>query len=403
MKRRTRILLSVILTCLLLPVTVAVGLWVYDASPGWRFVDMEFHPSWSEPERAAIRRLDKKLRAKYDELGFFMDLVTPAEPLSEGRRQIAEAVQLLETAAACGRGDVYGRNGCQPAWYAAWMDEPLLVKALVQRGADPNKPYLFPAYLDPSSLIRSDVLCAVVMHGGYSAADELHLGAKEALELTEWLLANGADWRKSSSDMLSSCVVTGVMTMHEKDSDFAAELAVRMCIRMNGLPDDKMNALVSVLMNRSEGCSLPYLHRLSAAGLLPRRVLEREVGSVLCFLRPGNPYAVEYLRWLLDDMKLNVNHKGVVSPDPSRRADEDDMVYEFRLREHRKQNRRMYPLSFILRYMILPDSEAERERVLKCLEMLLQRGARYCRADFGELNIPGILELLNKYPEQEEK
>ncbi len=79
------------------------------------------------------------------------------------------------------------------------------------------------------------------------------------------------------------------------------------------------------------------------------------------------------------------------------------MVYELRLREHRKQNRRMYPLSFILRYMILPDSEAERERVLKCLEMLLQRGARYCRADFGELNIPGILELLDKYPEQEEK
>lgn len=100
-------------------------------------------------------------------------------------------------------------------------------------------------------------------------------------------------------------------------------------------------------------------------------------------------------------MKLNVNHKGVVPPDPSRRADEDDMVYEFRLREHRKQNRRMYPLSFILRYMILPDSEAE--RVLKCLEMLLQRGARYCRADFGELSIPGILELLDKYPEQEEK
>jgi len=33
----------------------------------------------------------------------------------------------------------------------------------------------------------------------------------------------------------------------------------------------------------------------------------------------------------------------------------------------------------------------------------LQRGARYCRADFGELGIPGILELLDKYPEQEEK
>lgn len=67
MKKRTRILLSVVLAGLLLP--VAVGLWVYDASMGRRFVDMEFHPSWSEPERAAIRRLDKKLRAKYDELG----------------------------------------------------------------------------------------------------------------------------------------------------------------------------------------------------------------------------------------------------------------------------------------------------------------------------------------------
>lgn len=403
MKKRTRTLLSVILACLLLPTSVVVGHWVYDASPGWRFIDIKFHSSWSEPERAAIRRLDEKLRAKYAELGSFEDLVSFGEALTESRRRITEAVQLLEEVAVCGRGDVYGTNGFQPAWYAAWMGEPLLVKALVQRGADPNNPCLFPDLFDPTSILRSDVLCAVVMHGEYSAADELQLGAEDALELTEWLLVNGADWRKSPQEMLSSCVVAGATTMSEKDSEFAAELSTRMCIRMNGLPDDKMYALVSVLMNRSRGCSLPYLHRLAAAGLLPRRVLERDEGSVLCFLRPGNPYAAEYLRWLLDDMKLDVNYKGIVPPAPVRRAGEDDFVYEFRLREHQEKNHRMYPLSFMLRYTIAPKDEAERERILKCLECLLQRGARYCRADFGEKNIPGIRELLGKYPEQEEK
>lgn len=109
------------------------------------------------------------------------------------------------------------------------------------------------------------------MHGEYSAADELQLGAEDAPELTEWLLVNGSDWRKSPQEMHPSCVVAGVMTLREKDSEFAAVLAMRMCIRMNGLSDET--------------------------------------------------------------------------------------------------------LSFMLRYMIAPKDEAERERILKCPEGLLQRGA----------------------------
>ena len=59
MKQRTRVLLSVSLACLLLVTAVVAGRWVYAASPGWRFFDIEFHPSWSEEERAAILRLDE--------------------------------------------------------------------------------------------------------------------------------------------------------------------------------------------------------------------------------------------------------------------------------------------------------------------------------------------------------
>lgn len=394
MKQRTRVLLSVSLGCLLLVTAVVAGRWVYAASPGWRFFDIEFHPSWSEEERAAILRLDEKLRGEYETLYSFLDDVSWAELAAETRAHMAETVRLLEDVAACGRGDVYGRDGCQPAWYAAWMNEGLLVKSLVQRGANPNKPYRLPGLAADAPLLESDVLCAVVSHAGCSSREMSEMDAKEALELAEWLLSNGADWRKSPQARLAPCVVMGAMNSHEEDAAAAAELATRMCIRMKGLPDDWMSSLVSALMNQRHVSGLPYLRRLEAAGLLPGRVLETDDGSVLRFLHISHPYAEENLRWLLDEMKLDVNYRGMTPPEPVRSAAGEEAAYEFR---------RMYPLSSILRYKIAPKSAAERARCLACLELLLQRGARYCRADFGEKNIPGIRELLDKYPEQEEK
>lgn len=381
MKKRARIILWTLFCLLGSVILFGAGVWVYADSWRWRFCDLAFHESWSPEERAAIIRVDEQLRRPY-----LLELSDLWELVPYVHEYCAQAVSVLEEVAATGRGDVYGNNGLQTAWYAAMLGEGELVKSLVRRGADPNLPFVvslripLPDKLTEENSTKETLLCAVVAHGFlyYKAP---HLSSSDALELTEWLLENGADWRKCSPKMLSSCVAIGVLVSSGAEDDEVApamELAVRMACRMGRL-QRHTDVLIRMLMNEKQVSGLPYLRRLTEAGVVRHADLEGENGSMLSKVEVCRPHAEEMLRWLLDEWKLNPNFRPADLQDASKVGWED------------------YPLTQMLRDLEVPQDAETTARALRCVELLLQRGAKWNGRVWPWNGNPALRELLEKY------
>ena len=212
MKRasKARELLLLAVNILLVAGWVGFGYWC----TGWQRTEPPaFHSSWSQQQRADLLEIDNAMRYN----AWFNVLAAHAAELGGPRMDEREASLLwssslwlgwrcrrfagparraLHEVMATGRGDVYTESGIPVAYFALWLHKVQLVKALVERGCDPNTPYVAWIAADcidaPGTPVVGNLLVDA-LHSEYFEMQNSLLSPATRLELLDFLEQHGAD------------------------------------------------------------------------------------------------------------------------------------------------------------------------------------------------------------------
>lgn len=202
-------LLLLAVNVLLVAGWIGFGYWC----TGWQRTEPPaFHASWSPQQRAELLEIDNAMRYN----AMFNALATVAAESGgpgveervrhsrwatwiawRGRQFAKPARQALHEVIATGRGDVYTESGIPVAYFALWFHKVELVKALVERGCNPNVPYVTWTAADradaPGTPVASNLLVDALMGEYFEMTG--YLSPATRLELLNFLEQHGADVR----------------------------------------------------------------------------------------------------------------------------------------------------------------------------------------------------------------
>ncbi len=287
---------------------------------------------------------------------------------------------LLSKTAASGRGDIYNKDGLSLAWVAVRLGKTEMVKELVRRGADPNRPYCVRAQ---GFDIQESLLGAVAAQSHLGA--ELRMTPEQAEELVRWLLDNGADPNKCQLKTLGLCCQLEMRIHHR------ATCTELILSHMNTLPEHMQCTLAASLL----GCvpnSWATFEKLYNQGIFTRQGME-EVESVLCGFMQN--YTDDHPQKLENLLKLGLN------PNYAPEAREEDDFESEKAFDEYTDLFTCYPPQRPLIHTLLAISayEDEQEYVsvyMQCLEIMLRAGAT---AEVKEHMLPENTELRNRITE----
>ena len=316
------------------------------------------HESWNAEQGRCLREMYAMIAGDITQAALAEGV--PAEQVEAALAPIKQAVA---QAAATGRGDVYGSNGVSAAYVAVRMGMPALVKELVTRGANPNQQYV--TYTSDGTYLREDMLCATVANSPMYGDKAEAMSEAESAELLQWLLAHGGDFRKGNAETLLRCCMANMMTAR---STAKTEQVVRALGSLS--PEWQMS--VSIIMLELVPDSFPLLEQWYKEGIITREGLEGKASILTPIAACGAADSPQNLEKLLS-LGLNPNY---VPPTP--RAEDYGSVGEYR--QAVAECADIPPLQIVLQYIrgVNPEGEnAERvERILSCMKILLQAGAK---------------------------
>lgn len=235
------------------------------------------HESWSAEQRAELLALDMQLRTDKalagvawmsrdeDEMRLeknLWNLITAGPQLLLAWRDlIAPAQTALHEVIASGKGDVCTDKGLPVAYIALKCNKIELVKELVRRGADPNKPYLgwIPPYLSDDP--RTNLLADVLEGTAYDTTPTLDKTEKE--ELLRFMQEHGADICKIPNQHFA-----GLLTITAIPADEGAGIA--WALRHGMLLDESSQREAVRFFLTSHGHTA-LLNELRHEGLLPEQ------------------------------------------------------------------------------------------------------------------------------------
>lgn len=172
-----------------------------------------FHASWSRQQRADLLEIDNAMR--YSAIFNTMAAIAAeadAPSVEEralynlsaswliwrGRRFAKPARWALHEAISTGRGDVYTESGIPVAYFALRLHKMELVKALVERGCNPNAPYISWSAAEsidkPGTLAVSNLLVDSLTGEYFEMTG--YLSPATRLELLNFLEQHGADTKQ---------------------------------------------------------------------------------------------------------------------------------------------------------------------------------------------------------------
>lgn len=369
--------------------------------------ELTFHESWSAQQRTELQHMydllgnevPNNLISQQDSAADVVNEVisglvdTPTQtdkPGEEDSPSLMDRISarlalstwrtLLRKTAASGRGDIYNTDGLSLAWIAARLGKTEMVKELVRRGADPNRPYCVRAQ---GFDIQESLLGAVAAQS--HLGEELRMTPEQAEELVHWLLDNGADPNKCQLKSLGLCCQLEMRIHHR------ATCTELILSRMNTLHEHMQCTLAATLL----GCvpnSWDTFEKLYNQGIFTRQGME-EVESVLCGFMQN--YTDDHPQKLENLLKLGLNPN--YAPEA---REEDDFESEEAFDEYTDLFT-SYPPQRPLIHTLLAISTYEDEpeyisAYMQCLEILLRAGAT---AEVKEHMLPENTELRNRITE----
>lgn len=239
-----------------------------------------FHASWSQQQRADLLEIDNAMR--YSAIFNAMAAVAAEADapsverralynlsaswlIWRGRRFAKPARHALHEAISTGRGDVYTESGIPVAYFALRLHKVELVKALVERGCNPNAPYISwsaaesidkPGTLAVGNLLVDSLTGEYIEMTGY-------LIPATRLELLDFLEQHGADTKQIPN--ARDAALNALLPCLGSDPDGGATYA---WLLTHGLELDE-NSLHSHAKFLQDAGATATLEDLRSKGLLP--------------------------------------------------------------------------------------------------------------------------------------
>ena len=414
-RRIWRWILRSVLALLLLLLLAAGGFawWLW----GWQVGGLRFHESWSPEQRAELQALydyhvkgmvwdylsmlekwdetlgdikDSPHKERYDEMikqAFFplhdFPVFIQYIDLSIGFRPVCIRMdEVLRHVAATGRADYYcADNNLSAAYIAARCGKLDLVKELVLRGNDPNRPLLIlPEKADDEDALRFEtVFQAAIACVPYFNGEVPPLAQR--LELLEWLLAHGADINANA---------------RQGQENLSLHIATIACMRENDqLPPEQRGLLLLWLLDHGLQVEADInIHTQLAdchPSLLPRIVEKVYPGSptpeqkariLRTFLENRVLYKAAKVRWALEVLGADP-----LLPIMREESDEEDTGG----RESPAIQIAVQYFSFVHEPLDAED-EADFAEHLQALDLLLARGCKPERPGRATPKAPALRE-----------
>lgn len=340
-----------------------VGWWWHEyRDAGTEAVEVEglgaVHESWNAEQSRGLREMYAMIAGDITQAALAEGV--PAEQVNAALAPLKHAVS---QAAATGRGDVYGENGVSAAYIAVRMGMPELAKELVARGAEPNRYYV--TYTANGTPLREDMLCAAIANSPMYGHKTEAMSEAESADLLQWLLEHGGDYRKCDVETLLRCCMANMMTAR---STAKTEQVVRALGSLS--PEWQMS--VAIMMLEVVPDSFPLLEQWFKEGIITREGLEGKASILTPIAACGAEQSPQILERLLR-LGLNPNY---VPTAP--RAEDFASVAAYR--QAVAECADIPPLQIVLQYIrsASPEGEGEErvERILLCMKILLQAGAK---------------------------